>query len=96
LQRVFDRLGKGSSYGSSTTHHEKLWPRIEGGGGGGCPVLTFAITPELYVDDGEDALAAARQAKADRRGRRRGGVPLDLGADEGEAEPEFWDRGTEA
>ena len=23
-----------------------------GGGGGGCPVLAFAITPELYVDDG--------------------------------------------
>jgi hypothetical protein len=52
LQQIFKSLGKGSSYGNSTTHHEKLWPRIEGGGGGGCPVLTFAITPELYVDDG--------------------------------------------
>jgi hypothetical protein len=38
--------------GTASTHHEKLWPKIEGGGGGGCPVLTFAITPELYVDDG--------------------------------------------
>jgi len=47
-------------------------------------VLTFAITPELYVDDGEDALAAARAAKA-ARGRRRTApeqVPLDLGAEE--------------
>lgn len=52
LQQIFKSLGKGASYGSSTTHHEKLWPRIEGGGGGGCPVLTFAIKPNLYVDDG--------------------------------------------
>ena len=52
LQQIFKELGKGSSYGRSTTHHEQLWPRIEGGGGGGCPILTFAITPELYVDDG--------------------------------------------
>jgi Restriction endonuclease BglII len=50
LQTIFARLGKGSSYGNSTTHHEKLWPRLDGGGGGGCPVLTFAITPKLYVD----------------------------------------------
>ena len=84
LQGVFDRLGKGSSYGASTTHHEKLWPRIEGGGGGGCPVLTFAITPALYVDDGDAALAAALEAKAARRRRRKGWeqVPLDLGSDE--------------
>lgn len=87
LQKVFDQLGKGSSYGSSTTHHEKLWPWIEGGGGGGCPVLTFAITPGLYVDDGPEALEAALKAKADAKLRKRGkksGVPLDLGADESE------------
>jgi hypothetical protein len=52
LQAIFKSLGKGPSYGASTTHHEKLWPRLEGGGGGGCPILTFAITPALYVDDG--------------------------------------------
>ena len=51
LQAIFKSLGKGSSYGASTTHHSKLWPRLEGGGGGGCPVLTFAITPELYIED---------------------------------------------
>ena len=50
LQSIFNRLGKGASYGAATTHHEKLWPRLDGGGGGGCPVLTFAITPELYVE----------------------------------------------
>lgn len=52
LQKIFNSLGKGASYGASTTHHTKLWPRLDGGGGGGCPVLTFAITPQLYVDDG--------------------------------------------
>ncbi len=51
LQAIFKQLGKGSSYGASTTHHEKLWPRLEGGGGGGCPVLTFAIRPSIYVEN---------------------------------------------
>jgi len=52
LQTIFNELGKGSSYGASTTHHTKLWPRLDGGGGGGCPVLTFGITEALYIDDG--------------------------------------------
>ena len=51
LQDIFKKLGKGSSYGASTTHHSKLVPRLEGGGGGGCPILTFAISPALYVED---------------------------------------------
>ena len=51
LQKIFNHLGKGASYGPSTTHHAKLWPRLDGGSGGGCPVLTFAITPAFYVDD---------------------------------------------
>ena len=59
LQGIFDGLGKGKSYGNSTTHHAKLWPRLEGGGGGGCPVLTFAIKPALYVDDGGGARSGA-------------------------------------
>lgn len=53
LQAIFDVLGKGSSYGSSTTHMGKLRPRVEGGGGGGCPIIVFAITPRLYVEDEE-------------------------------------------
>ncbi|MGQ2950374.1 MAG: BglII/BstYI family type II restriction endonuclease [Agrobacterium sp.] len=35
--------------GSSTTHFEKLEPRILGGGAGGCPVLVFAMTPDLII-----------------------------------------------
>jgi hypothetical protein len=71
LQQIFDSIGKGPSYGNSTTHHKKLWPRVEGGGGGGCPVLTFAITPKLFVDDGPEALQAARAAKAARDSVRK-------------------------
>jgi hypothetical protein len=51
LQLIFNRLGKGSSYGNSTTHLDKLLPRLEGGGGGGCPVVVFAIKSEAYVDN---------------------------------------------
>jgi hypothetical protein len=64
LQQVFKELGKGSSYGKTTTHHERLWPKIEGGGGGGCPVLTFAIRPTVFVDDGEDAYHALKEKMA--------------------------------
>lgn len=39
------------TYGSSTTHFDKLESRILGGGAGGCPVLVFAMTPTIYVDD---------------------------------------------
>lgn len=51
LQAIFNSLGKGSSYGNSTTHLDKLLPRLDGGGGGGCPVLVFAISERLYIED---------------------------------------------
>lgn len=51
LQNIFNALGKGSSYGNSTTHMAKLLPRIEGGGGGGCPIVVFGISERLYFDD---------------------------------------------
>lgn len=51
LQGIFDGLGRGASYGSSTTHMSKLLPRIAGGSGGGCPVLVLGITKDLYVED---------------------------------------------
>jgi hypothetical protein len=50
LQTIFKRLGRGHSYGASTTHMSKLLPRLEGGAGGGCPVLTFGISAKLYVE----------------------------------------------
>ena len=51
LQGIFDDLGRGLSYGSSTTHMSKLLPKIHGGGGGGCPLLVFGIKKELYDED---------------------------------------------
>ncbi len=48
LQEIFDGLGRGKSYGNSTTHMSKLLPRVLGGSGGGCPLLVFGITSRLY------------------------------------------------
>lgn len=51
LQEIFNDLGKGTSYGTSTTHWNKLTPRIDGDGAEGCPILAFGISPSLYIDD---------------------------------------------
>lgn len=51
LQEIFNGLGRGTSYGNATTHMSKLLPKLEGGGGGGCPVLAFGIKRSLYVED---------------------------------------------
>lgn len=51
LQTIFNQLGKGASYGASTTHMSKLLPRLQGGAGGGCPVLVFGISAKLYVQE---------------------------------------------
>lgn len=50
LQEIFKELGKGNSYGASTTHMNKLIPRIQANGAGGCPVLVFGISQNLYND----------------------------------------------
>ena len=66
LQDIFDDLGKGSSYGSSTTHMTKLLPRIEGGGGGGCPILAFGISKKLFVTDPPSPTPSAPQTQRPR------------------------------
>jgi hypothetical protein len=48
LQRIFDKLGKGHSYGPSTTHMSKLIPKMANRASGGCPVLALGITEKLY------------------------------------------------
>ena len=48
LQSIFNAVGRGSSFGASTTHMSKLLPRIQGGGGAGCPLLVFGIKSSLY------------------------------------------------
>lgn len=53
LQQIFNELGKGKSYGNSTTHIDKLLPKINGGAAGGCPLIVFGITPKLYNPETE-------------------------------------------
>ena len=50
-QNIFKKLGRGASYGASTTHIGKLLPRILGGSGGGCPLLAIGIKSTLYEED---------------------------------------------
>jgi len=51
LQDLFDRLGKGKSYGASTTHWDKLIPKVDGGGAGGCPLLMVGMGMKCYDPD---------------------------------------------
>ena len=50
LQNLISRVICGtdgvSKYGTSTTHWDKLLPRINLGGGGECPLLLIGIQPE--------------------------------------------------
>ena len=48
LQKLFDQLGKGDSYGNSTTHWDKLIPKVESGGAGGCPLLLVGMGMACY------------------------------------------------
>jgi hypothetical protein len=51
LQKIFDGLGKDGSYGSTTTILSKLRRKLDGGAGGGCPVLAIGMKSTLYLDD---------------------------------------------
>ncbi|MFH1011846.1 MAG: BglII/BstYI family type II restriction endonuclease [bacterium] len=48
LRKLMERLNVWKKYGTTTTWMKKLIPRIEGGGGAGCPILVFGITNKLY------------------------------------------------
>ena len=48
LQDIFDAIGRGSSFGSSTTHMGKLVPKLKNRASGGCPVLAFGIRKAAY------------------------------------------------
>ena len=51
LQTLFNKLGKGASYGASTTHWDKLIPKVESGGAGGCPLLLVGMGMKCYESD---------------------------------------------
>ena len=50
LQAIFRSLGRKSEINMAL-------PRIEGGGGGGCPILAFGITSAKYVEDNAPIIA---------------------------------------
>src|SRR5437016_2079374 len=47
LQEVFNALGKGSSYGPTSTILSKLQRKLNGGAGGGCPLLAIGMKKSL-------------------------------------------------
>lgn len=47
LQSLFNQLGKGA-YGASTTHWDKLMPKVHGGGAGCCPLLIVGLGMACY------------------------------------------------
>jgi DNA-binding XRE family transcriptional regulator len=63
LQRIFNQLGRGPSFGNSTTHMAKLLPRLDGESGGGCPVVVFGIRGAAWAR----ARAGLTQAQVARR-----------------------------
>ncbi len=56
LGKYSDQNGKirqyKSKFGASTTHMNKLLPRLDAGRNGGCPILVFGITTNLLDVDG--------------------------------------------
>ncbi|MCU1251555.1 MAG: Restriction endonuclease BglII [Edaphobacter sp.] len=48
LQDIFVALGRGTSFGNSTTHMGKLVPKLNNRASGGCPVLAFGIKKTAY------------------------------------------------
>jgi hypothetical protein len=49
LNQIFKDEGLYGKYGASTTHIDKLIPRLQAGRSGGCPILVFGITPRQIV-----------------------------------------------
>lgn len=54
LNEVFKDLQCLHKYGASTTHIDKLIPRLNAGRNGGCPILVFGITQNQITDYGRE------------------------------------------
>lgn len=50
-KEIFKPLNIDKKYGPSTTHLDKLVPKVRGGGAGGCPILVIGIESGSYVND---------------------------------------------
>lgn len=66
LQEIFDAMGKGDSYGSTTTILSKLMRKLDGGAGGGCPVFVAGMKKSLYLDDIKDPSVSSRFVRIER------------------------------
>jgi hypothetical protein len=52
LEDILKASGRNATtYGRATTHTDKLYPKIKGGGAGGCPVLVFGIKAGAFRND---------------------------------------------
>jgi hypothetical protein len=78
LQQIFNSMGKGGSYGPTTTILSKLRRKLDGGAGGGCPVLAIGMKSTLYLDDVADPRVSSRFVRIERVTKpRRGGDSSD-------------------
>jgi hypothetical protein len=77
LQNIFNSMGKGGSYGPTTTILSKLKRKLDGGAGGGCPVLAIGMKSTLYLDDIADPGISSRFVRIERvtKPRRKGDSP---------------------
>ncbi len=48
LRTLFTDLGVWHKYGTTSTHWDKLIPKVDGGGAGGCPLLLVGIGEACY------------------------------------------------
>jgi len=71
LETIFRAEKIWEKYGRSTTWLSKLLPRMQGGGGGGCPIVVFAIRPVLWNVDIDDAEAARLKAPKSPKAKKR-------------------------
>jgi hypothetical protein len=71
LQQIFDSLGKGGSYGSTTTVLSKLRRKLDGGAGGGCPVLAVGMKSTLYLDNVRNPSVGSRFVPIERKLRKK-------------------------
>ncbi|MCY3951657.1 MAG: BglII/BstYI family type II restriction endonuclease [bacterium] len=60
ISSVIGAAGRSSKYGASTTHWDKLIPRINLGGGGECPLLLVGIQPARI-----EGIERAHEARAE-------------------------------
>ncbi len=51
LQKVFKDAGQKTAKGAATTHWDKLTPKVDGGGAGGCPLLLVGLGLACYRAD---------------------------------------------